>query len=58
MQKNVEIMVPLKYLINFWRNLQMSITNCETNLILTWSSNCVLSNDTKTMAFKTTDAKL
>ena len=31
--KNVEIMVPLKYLSNFWRTLQMSLTNCEINLI-------------------------
>ena len=33
--KNVEIMVPLKYLSNFWRALEMPITNCEINLILT-----------------------
>ena len=40
--KNVEIMVPLKYLSNFWRTLEMYLINCEANLILTWSSNCVL----------------
>ena len=33
--KNVEIMVPLKYLNNFWRTLEMSLINCEVNLILT-----------------------
>ena len=33
--KNVEIMVPLKYLSNFWRTLEMSLINCEMNLILT-----------------------
>ena len=33
--KNVEIMVPLKYLSNFWRTLEMSLINCEINLILT-----------------------
>ena len=38
----VEIMVPLKYLSNFWRTLEMSLTNCEVNLILTWSANCVI----------------
>ena len=32
---NVEIMVPLKYLINFWRTLEMALINCEVNLILT-----------------------
>ena len=40
--KNVEIMVPLEYLINFWRILVMPLINCETNLILTWSKNCVI----------------
>ena len=34
--KNVEIMVPLKYLQNFWRTLEMPLINCEVNLILTW----------------------
>ena len=40
--KDVEIMVPIKYLSNFWRTLEMPLINCEVNLILTWSSNCVL----------------
>ena len=40
--KNVEIMVPLKYLSNFWRTLEMPLINCEVNLALTWSSTCVL----------------
>ena len=40
--KDVEIMVPLNYLSNFWRTLEMPLINCEVNLILTWSSNCVL----------------
>ena len=35
-------MVPLKYLSNFWRTLEMPLINCEVNLILTWSSTCVL----------------
>ena len=26
--ENVEIMVPLKYLSNFWRPLEMSLINC------------------------------
>ena len=40
--KNVEIMVPLKYLSNFWRTLEMPLINCEVNLLLTWSSTCAL----------------
>ena len=38
---DVEIMVPLKYLSNFWRTLEMSLINCEVELILTWSAGCV-----------------
>ena len=40
--KDIGIMVPLKYLSNFWRTLEMPLINCEVNLILTWSSSCVL----------------
>ena len=40
--KDVEIMVPLKYFSNFWRTLEMPLINCEFNLILTWSSTCVI----------------
>ena len=45
--KNVEIMVPLKYLSNFWRNLEIPLINSQVNLILTWSGKCVIvsSND-------------
>ena len=38
---NVETMVPLKYLRNFWWTLEIPLINCEVNLILTWSSDCV-----------------
>ena len=40
--KDVEIIVPLKYLSNVWRTLEMPLINCEVNLILAWSSTCVL----------------
>ena len=39
---NVEIMVPLKYLTNFWRTLEILLINCEVELILTWSAGCVI----------------
>ena len=35
--KDVEIAVPLKYLSNFWRTLEMPLVNCDISLILTWS---------------------
>ena len=40
--ENVEIMVPLKYLSNYGRTLEMPLINCEVKLILTWSENCVI----------------
>ena len=40
--KNVKIRVPLKYLNNFWRTLETPLTNCEVNLILTWSAKCFI----------------
>ena len=40
------MMVPLKYLTNFWKTLQMPLINCEVNLILTWLSTCVITNST------------
>ena len=57
-QKNVEIAVPLKYLKNIWRTLEMSLINCENNLILTWSENCVISSATGATKFKIADTKL
>ena len=39
---NVEIMIPWKYLSNFLRALEISLINCEFNLISTWSENCVI----------------
>ena len=53
--KNVEIMVPLKHLSNFWRTLEVPLINREIILILTWSEKCVLSNDTKATTFAITD---
>ena len=41
-EKNVEIMVPLKYLSNFWRTLEIPLINCEVNISLRWSSTCVV----------------
>ena len=43
-KKEVEIAVPLKYLSNFWRTLDMPLTNCEVSLILTWSRKCVITS--------------
>ena len=57
-EKHVEIMVPLKYLSNYWRTLEMPLINSEVNLILTWSSTCVITNSTGAGTFEITDRKL
>ena len=37
---NVELMVPLKYLSNFWRTIEMNLINYESNLDINWSKTC------------------
>ena len=59
--KNVEIMVLLKYLSNFWRTLEMPLINCEVNLILTWCANFVIVSTNaanQNVTFAITDTKL
>ena len=41
-KNNVKIVIPLKHLSNFWRNLNIPLINCEVELILTWFKICVL----------------
>ena len=42
-QKNgVKIAVPLKYLSNFQRSLEMPLINCKIEFLLKWIENCVL----------------
>ena len=55
--KDVKIIVPLKYLSNFWITLEMPLINCEVSLFLTRSSICVITNSTDEGKFTITDAK-
>ena len=58
--KNVEIMVQLKYLSNFWRTLEMLI-NCDISLQLRWSESCILEAGTaasQNPTFQIDDTKL
>ena len=43
-KNDVKIVIPLKYLSNFWKNLNIPLINCEVELFLTWFKNCVLIN--------------
>ena len=57
-KKGVKIVVPLKYLSNFWRSLEIPLINCKVELSLRWYENCVLSNVAGNSTFTITDAKL
>ena len=45
-KSETEVVIPLKHLSNFWRTLNIPLINCELELILTWSKNCVLTDMT------------
>ena len=59
-KKGVKIAVPLKYLSNFWRPLEMALINCKVELSLKWIENCVLNTNANAnkATFAITDAKL
>ena len=42
--KEIETAVPLKYLSNFWRTLDMPLINCEVSLALSWSASCIITS--------------
>ena len=56
-KNGVKIAVPLKYLSNFWRSLEMPLINCKIELSLNWIERCLLTT-ANTAIFKITDAKL
>ena len=41
-KNNVKVVIPLKYLSNIWRSLNILLINCEVELILNCFKNCVL----------------
>ena len=59
--KDIEIMVPLKYLSNFWRTFEIPLINCEITLDLNWSENCIIvaaNVAAQVSTFSITDTKL
>ena len=44
-RRNLKIVVPLMYLSNFFRSLEMPLINCKIKLNLTWKKERVLSTD-------------
>ena len=45
-KNETEVVIPLKHLNNFWKSLNISLINCEVELVLTWSKSCVLADKT------------
>ena len=43
--KNAKIVVPLKYLSNFFRSIEMPLINCRSILQLNWDEYCVMYRD-------------
>ena len=43
-RNNVKVVVPLKYLSNFWRSLEMLLINCKVELSLKWYENYIFSS--------------
>ena len=56
-KKTVEIAVALKCLSNFWKTLEIPLVNCEINLILNWSEDCVFSSAVRDTKSKLTATK-
>ena len=56
--KEPKIVVPLKYLSNFWRSLEIPLINCKVYLELSWIEDCILSSAGNTAKFVITDTKL
>ena len=45
-KNEAKIVIPLKYFSNFWRTLDIPFINCEVEIILTWTKNCVMAEMT------------
>ena len=43
-KKSIELAIPLKYLGNFWRALNILLISCEVSLELKWNKNCVITS--------------
>ena len=57
-KRSVKIVVPLKYLSNFFRSLEMPLINCKIKLNLTWKKECVVSTDAGDAVFIINDTKM
>ena len=56
--KDTKIVVPLKYLSNFWRSLEMLSINFKVHRELNWIEGCILPSAGDSLKFEITDTKL
>ena len=42
--QEIELAIPLRYLGNFWRALNMPLISCEKSLELKWNKNCLITS--------------
>ena len=56
--KDTKIVVPLKYLSNFWRSLEIPLINCKVHLDLNCIEDCIQSSAGNSAKCEITDAKL
>ena len=57
-RNGVKIAVPLKYLSNFWRSLEMPLINCKVEVSLDWYESCIFSIAGTAATFAIIDTKL
>ena len=59
---NVKLVVPLKYVSNFFRSLDMPLVNCKIDLELTWHKDCMIASANaaanQVVSFMITNTKL
>ena len=57
-KNGVKIAVPIKYLSNFWRSLEIPLINGRVEFSMTWNENCILSSAGTAAIFTITDTKI
>ena len=56
-KENVKIAIPLKYLSNFWKSLEIPLISFKVEFPLKWYEECILSSAGTAATYKITDAK-
>ena len=57
-KRSVKVVVPFKYLSNFFRSLEMALINYKIKLNLAWKKECVLPTDAGNTVFIINDTKM